>query len=131
MPRRCQDSPPELFASRRAADVNGNGPAPTYEAIPSVWHGSDAELLERMLDFYPRIRPRLILDATVNKGRFWRGTSRRVFGMDIDPSVRPDVVRDNRHMPFQDGCFDVVVYDPPHVPNQGKDQSKVLTPVSA
>src|SRR5262245_59897768 len=27
-------------------------------------------------------------------------------------------------MPFKDRCFDVVVYDPPHVPNQGKDQSK-------
>jgi predicted methyltransferase len=27
-------------------------------------------------------------------------------------------------MPFDDSSFDVVVYDPPHVPNQGKDRSK-------
>jgi predicted methyltransferase len=33
-------------------------------------------------------------------------------------------VADNRRLPFRDGCFDVVVYDPPHVPNQGKDQRK-------
>jgi len=56
----------------------------------------------------------------VNKGRFWRGSTRPVVGMDIDPSHRPDVVGDNRDMPFEDGVFDVVVYDPPHLPNGGK-----------
>ncbi len=96
----------------------------TYQPLPSVWYGTDAELLERMLDFYPRKRPRRILDATVNRGRFWEGSRRRVLGMDIDPAQRPQVVADNRRMPFRDQCFDVVVYDPPHVPNQGKDQSK-------
>jgi hypothetical protein len=124
MPRRRQAGQPELFATWRTADTTANASPPTYEALPSVWHGSDAELLERMLAFYPRQCPRLILDATVNKGRFWQGTSRRIVGMDIEPSYRPDVLADNRHMPFQDGCFDVVVYDPPHIPNQGKDQSK-------
>ena len=28
------------------------------------------------------------------------------------------------HMPFGNATFDVVVYDPPHVPNQGRDKSK-------
>jgi SAM-dependent methyltransferase len=97
---------------------------PAYETLPSVWYGSDAELLEKMLDFYPRQRPKLILDATVNGGRFWDGSTRRVIGMDLNPGHRPEVVADNRRMPFRDHCFDVVVYDPPHVPNQGKDQSK-------
>jgi hypothetical protein len=77
-----------------------------------------------MLGFYPRRTPCAILDATVNVGRFWRGSRRKVLGLDIDPKVKPDVVADNRRMPFKDGCFDVVVYDPPHVPNQGKDRSK-------
>ena len=95
-----------------------------YEPLPSVWNGTDAELLERMLDFYPRKSPKRILDATLNKGRFWTGSSRTVIGMDIDPKYKPDVVADNRHMPFPDRSFDVVVYDPPHVPNQGKDKSK-------
>ncbi len=27
-------------------------------------------------------------------------------------------------MPFDDRSFDVVVYDPPHVPNQGRDKAK-------
>jgi hypothetical protein len=104
--------------------VVADAPDGAYQPLPSVWFGTDAELLERMLDSYPRRRPALILDATVNRGRFWQGSQRPVIRMDIDPAHRPDVVADNRRMPFRDGCFDVVVYDPPHVPNQGKDQSK-------
>jgi hypothetical protein len=95
-----------------------------YKTLSSIWYGDDAALLETMLAFYPRQRPRLILDATVNKGRFWKGTTHTVLGMDLDPAYRPDVVGDNRRMPFGDRCFDVVVYDPPHVPNQGRDRSK-------
>jgi SAM-dependent methyltransferase len=95
-----------------------------YQPLPSVWEGTDAELLERMLDFYPHRTPKAILDATVNKGRFWEGSTRPVTGLDIDPAHKPDVVGDNREMPFEDRSFDVVVYDPPHIPNQGKDKSK-------
>ena len=95
-----------------------------YQPLPSVWEGTDAELLEKMLAFYPRKSPPLILDATVNAGRFWDGTRRTVIGMDIDGRHRPTVVGDNLRMPFKSGCFDVVVYDPPHIPNQGRDKSK-------
>ncbi|HZL38178.1 MAG TPA: hypothetical protein VFC78_22875 [Tepidisphaeraceae bacterium] len=96
----------------------------TYRPLPSVWDGSDSELLEEMLDFYPHRKPRRILDATINAGRFWIGSDRPVTGLDIDPKNKPDVVGDNRAMPFDDHSFDVVVYDPPHIPNQGKDKSK-------
>jgi SAM-dependent methyltransferase len=92
--------------------------------LTSTWEGTDHELLERMLDFYPRKRPGLILDATVNAGRFWENGERRVIGLDIDSKFRPEVVADNRRLPFKDSSFDVVVYDPPHIPNQGSDKSK-------
>jgi len=95
-----------------------------YQPLPSVWFGSDAELLEKMLEFYPRREPTLILDATINRGRFWKGSNRPVIGLDINPKYNPDVVADNRNMPFEDETFDVVVYDPPHIPNQGKDKTK-------
>lgn len=95
-----------------------------YRPLPSVWEGEDHELLELMLDFYPRQCPRLILDATVNAGRFWRGTQRLVIGLDTDQRHRPSVVGDNMSMPFCNDVFDVVVYDPPHIPNQGKDKQK-------
>jgi len=99
-------------------------PSASYAPIPSVWDGEDSELLERMLDFYPHSKPKRILDATVNSGRFWRGTKRKVIGMDISSIHRPSVVGDNMTMPFRTGVFDVVVYDPPHIPNQGKDKQK-------
>jgi predicted methyltransferase len=44
--------------------------------------------------------------------------------MDIDPSHGPAIVADNTAMPLRDASFDVIVYDPPHIPNQGKDKSK-------
>lgn len=95
-----------------------------YAPLASVWHGDDPELLELMLKFYPRKKPRKILDATVNRGRFWKGSMREVTGLDIDPRYEPTVVGDNTKMPFAVESFDVVVYDPPHIPNQGKDKSK-------
>jgi SAM-dependent methyltransferase len=96
----------------------------SYDPLPSVWFGEDSELLDMMLNFYPRKKPKDILDATVNGGRFWRGLDWPVIGMDIDPAHNPTVVGDNTDMPFDDSSFDVVVYDPPHIPNQGKDRSK-------
>ena len=96
----------------------------TYTPLPSIWDGTDAELLERMLDFYPHKPPAKILDATVNTGRFWVNSRRNVIGLDIDPKNDPDVVGDNTKMPFKPNSFDVVVYDPPHIPNQGKDKKK-------
>jgi len=98
--------------------------ATPYAPLPSVWAGEDAELIERMLGFYPRTPPKRILDATVNGGRFWRESRRKIIGMDIASIHRPSIVGDNTRMPFADAHFDVVVYDPPHIPNQGKDKQK-------
>ncbi len=98
-----------------------------YQPLPSVWDGEDADLIERMLVFYPHKPAKRILDATVNGGRFWRGSKRKIVGVDIDCSHRPSIVADNTKMPFADRRFDVVVYDPPHVPNQGKDDQKDFT----
>jgi hypothetical protein len=95
-----------------------------YEPLASVWFGDDAELIERLLSFYPRKPPQTILDATVNDGRFWRGSTRPVIGLDVELRHSPAIVADNTTMPFRDGSFEVVVYDPPHIPNQGRDRSK-------
>jgi SAM-dependent methyltransferase len=97
---------------------------PKYVPLGSVWSGEDSELLEKLLARYPRKRPKRILDATVNGGRFWRGSKRPVIGIDIEADHKPSIVADNTATPFEDGCFDVVVYDPPHIPNQGRDNQK-------
>jgi SAM-dependent methyltransferase len=105
-------------------EVENVQPELEYQPLASIWEGTDSELLDKMLDFYPNTSPQLILDATVNVGRFWKGSSRHVIGMDIDSAHCPQIVGDNMKMPFKNEQFDVVVFDPPHIPNQGKDQSK-------
>lgn len=98
----------------------------SYTALSSVWEGSDGELLDAMLDFYPAISPLPILDATYNTGRIWHGSkwARRVVSMDIDPQYEPKIIADNRLMKgVKSRRFGVVVYDPPHVGPQGRDKS--------
>ena len=106
------------------SEPEGGKISSSYDPLPSVWFGDDSELIDKMLNFYPRKKPKDILDSTVNGGRFWRGLKWNIIGMDIDPAHHPDVVGDNTDMPFDDASFDVIVYDPPHIPNQGKDRSK-------
>jgi SAM-dependent methyltransferase len=122
--RRPKKVQPTLFADEALRWEAAAPKEAAYQPLPSVWYGTDAELLDKMLTFYPRKRPKCILDATVNAARFWEGLSWNVVGMDIDAGCKPDVVGDNRRMPFKKSCFDVVVYDPPHIPNQGKDYRK-------
>lgn len=100
-------------------------PTSRYAPLSSVWEGSDGDLLEEMLRFYPSIPPEPILDATYNRGRFWRGSSRSVVSMDINPAFSPMIVGDNRVMEgVADASFGCIVYDPPHVGPQGRDKSR-------
>lgn len=127
------DPPNRYFsASQMALVLPGANPAAekklaTYRPLPSVWDGEDSVLLEQMLNFYPRSEPERILDATVGGWRFWKNSSRPVVGMDLKLRNRPTVIGDNASMPYRASSFDVVVYDPPHVPNQGKDKLKDFT----
>lgn len=98
-----------------------------YRPLPSLWEGEDSALLERMLEFYPRKRPKKILDATINTGRFWRESARKIIGLDISQRYRPTIVADNMRIPLVSASLDVIIYDPPHVPNQGKDREKDFT----
>ena len=96
------------------------------DLLTSVWERGDAELLERMLEYYPAVPPEPILDATYNAGRFWRGSRRDVWSMDVAPlpGHPVDYACDNREMPgVPDAAFGCVVYDPPHVGNNGRDKS--------
>lgn len=96
----------------------------TYCPLDSVWEGSDAAFLEAALVFYPRVNPEPILDATYNVGRFWKGSTRDVDGMDVLPYPGLRWVCDNRDMPgVPSDTYGAVVYDPPHIGNKGRDKS--------
>ena len=115
------DKPRQKTLWNNEKSLNG---AAKYQSPSSVWEGSDGELLEAMLSFYPSIDPEPILDATYNSGRFWKGSSRSVWSMDINPKYKTKIVGDNRIMEgVPSSMFGTVVYDPPHVGPQGRDKS--------
>jgi len=81
----------------------------------SVVMGRDRDVLPLLLDLHAAPAPE-ILDVTHNRGVMWKGTSYRPTTMDIDPTFDCDVTADFRAIPFPGGSFDVVVFDPPHLP---------------
>jgi hypothetical protein len=116
---------PSPTREKKARGQNSSGQLLTYEPISSVWEGSDGQLLEAMFNLYATIEPEPILDATYNTGRFWKGSMRQIVSMDISAKYRPMIVADNRKMPgVPSSAFGAVVYDPPHVGAQGRDQSR-------
>jgi hypothetical protein len=95
----------------------------TYNPLQSVWYGHDAELIELMLNFYPKTTPQVIIDMNYNEGRFWKNSNRKVIKVDINPEFHPDYCCDNKQTPFTDNFADVIVYDPPHFTDQDTEHS--------
>jgi len=80
-----------------------------------VLFGTDSQVLPILINLHAKNNPK-ILDCTYNVGNIWKGTEYKLFRMDIDPSFELDVVGDFRNMPFPNSSFDVIVFDPPHIP---------------
>jgi SAM-dependent methyltransferase len=83
----------------------------------SVMLARDPEVLQKMLEFYAN-NSDSVLDVTANQRRMWDGVEwgGQVHYMDIDAAMKPDTVADFRSIPFPDASFDVIVFDPPHLP---------------
>ena len=58
----------------------------------------------------------MILDATAGFRNMWKtkDTPHVVF-LDKRSEVKPNVVAVWGHLPFRDSCFEVIVFDPPHI----------------
>lgn len=83
----------------------------------SVLLGRDHEAIDTLVEIHARPAA-TILDCTHNAGKMWKGSKYQPsVTMDVDPAHSPDVVGDFRAMPFGDASFDVIVFDPPHLPN--------------
>lgn len=83
---------------------------------------SSSEAIEALLALVDAGEP--ILDTTYGSGNFWVGSSRRVFGCDINPDRAKDMVCDFTSLPFQNGEYPTVVYDPPFQPFVGSAEEK-------
>ncbi len=84
----------------------------------SVMLARDPEVLTVMLDFYAWPEAR-VLDVTANERRMWKGVDHHggVTYADIDPAMGPDIVADFRALPCASASYDVIVFDPPHLPS--------------
>ena len=87
----------------------------------SVVEMSSADAVEGLLSLTNAQEP--ILDATYGSGDFWRKSVRQVVGCDIDPErvAAHEFVKqaDFRALPFADGAYPTVVFDPPFHPYVG------------
>jgi SAM-dependent methyltransferase len=81
----------------------------------SVVIGNDSAVLSVLLTVHATKDAR-VLDCTYNRGVMWKGLHHPKTTLDIDPQWGTDIVADFRAMPVDDASFDVLVFDPPHVP---------------
>ena len=58
---------------------------------------------------------KFILDATAGFRMMWKNKKHpNVLYIDSRKECNPDEIQDFRHMPYSDGSFQLVVFDPPH-----------------
>jgi SAM-dependent methyltransferase len=81
----------------------------------SIVNGRDKDVIPLLLQVHAPEAPR-ILDATHNRGVMWKGLPYAVTSLDIAAEYEPDCVADCRAMPLADASFDVIAFDPPHLP---------------
>ena len=87
----------------------------------SVWHGKDEDIIPTLLNVHSPVNYPRILDVTYNQGVMWKKIKPfyNLVTMDIDPQFAVDVWGDFTALPFGEKTFDVIVFDPPHLPNAG------------
>jgi hypothetical protein len=62
------------------------------------------------------------LDMTYGRGNFWDGSAHvRITAHDALAERAPNGAADFRHLPYPPRSFDVVLFDPPHLPDGGAD----------
>ena len=93
----------------------------------SVLMGKDFEAIPILLNIHCNVEDPKILDCTYNKGKMWKGLDLNPCRMDINSAFDLDVIGSFTAMPFEENSFDVIVFDPPHLPTNAasKNSSKM------
>ena len=92
-----------------------------YLGLETIRKGNTSACIQDIFSLhFPTARS--ALDCTFGKGRFWNWDHNiNVTGLDIDPPTDdPRVIRANYlDIPFQNGSFDVLCFDPPFIFTRG------------
>lgn len=65
-----------------------------------------------------------ILDVTYGNGVFWKGSTRKVVGCDLNPKRAKDFIEDFTALSFVDAQYPTVVFDPPFHPFVNSHENK-------
>jgi len=91
--------------------------------LKSVTMATDNTVIPELLEIHLTKANPLILDVTYNRGVMWQGVATklgyRLVTMDINPALPVMVHASFSQLPFANGVFDVIVFDPPHLPVAG------------
>jgi hypothetical protein len=93
------------------------------ERYKTVLQGRDVEAIDILLKVHCAVDNPKILDVTYNTGKMWKGASYQPTRMDIDSSLELDIVGDFTSIPFQEATYDVIVFDPPHLPTHAASEN--------
>jgi len=90
------------------------------DSVFSSMVGDNSDLIAHVAKLY--LKPGNVLaDVTFGKGVFWRQMDMTQYLFHpSDLLTCPNSAYDFRKLPYQDGTFDVVVFDPPYCHNPGK-----------
>lgn len=93
--------------------------------IESVIFGEDWDVIPLLISLHSPTEIPEILDVTYNTGTMWKGirSNYNISTLDIDPAFETDYVGDFRDMSFIDKKFDIVVFDPPHLPTHAASEN--------
>jgi len=98
------------------------------ETSYSFLMGRDYEVLDILIPLHSDSPNPRILDCTHNTGKMWKKSLYSpTKTIDIDPKYKTDLICDFRNMPILDGSFDILIFDPPHLPTNAasKNSSKI------
>ena len=91
-------------------------PMSGYPGYTSLLDGSDYKAIEILLALHSPVFDPLILDCTFGRGIMWNEC---VYQPDVCTDILPKGVSagaDFRALPFKEESFDVIIFDPPHIP---------------
>jgi len=89
----------------------------------TIWEGNDNDLLDWLPEFSLRREVKTIIDVTAGRKRFYKNNkySNIVKCFDLVPQCKDVVKADFRCLPIKSNSCEVIIFDPPHISETGKN----------